>query len=144
MKLKIFFDKMINKQELRIQSHPDNKELISELKNYLGQELTVINPLNDRKIQVNLNSILVFQSEGTMCSVKMKNGELYLIKKRLKNIEILGYKDFVKINNQTIINIKEIKEFASATNARLEVVLNDKTSYFVNRHYVKLIKERLL
>ena len=78
-----------------------------------------------------------------MCSVKMKSGELYLINKRLKELESLNKNNFAKINNQTIINIDEIKEFSSAPNARLEVLLSDKSSYFVNRNYVKIIKERL-
>ncbi|MDK2562616.1 LytTR family transcriptional regulator DNA-binding domain-containing protein [Romboutsia sedimentorum] len=56
---------------------------------------------------------------------KMKSGELYLINKRLKELENVEEKYFVKINNKTIINIKEIEEFSSASNARLEVLLSD-------------------
>lgn len=55
----------------------------------------------------------------------MKSGELYLINKRLKELENVEEKYFVKINNKTIINIKEIEEFSSASNARLEVLLSD-------------------
>lgn len=146
MKINILLDKLINKEDLIIQTNPINSEVAESLKKYLenGLKITVINATNDRKIQVNINSILAFQSEGHMCSVKMKSGELYLINKRLKELENLDEKYFVKINNTTIININEIKEFSSASNARLEVFLSDKSSYFVNRHYVKIIKERLV
>ena len=51
---------------------------------------------------------------------------------------------YTEINNQTIINLNEVKEFSSAPNARLEVILSDGSFHFVNRHYVKTIKERLL
>jgi DNA-binding LytR/AlgR family response regulator len=145
MNISILLDKLINKEDLIIQTNPMNNELAQNLKNHLenGLKITVINAENDRKIQVNIHSILVFQSEGHMCSVKMKSGELYLINKRLKELESLDKNNFAKINNQTIINIDEIKEFSSAPNARLEVLLSDKSSYFVNRNYVKIIKERL-
>ncbi len=145
MNISILLDKLINKEDLIIQTNPMNNELAQNLKNHLenGLKITVINAENDRKLQVNIHSILVFQSEGHMCSVKMKSGELYLINKRLKELESLNKKHFAKINNQTIINIDEIKEFSSAPNARLEVLLSDKSSYFVNRNYVKIIKERL-
>lgn len=145
MKINILLDKLINKEDLIIQTNPINSEVAESLKKHLenGLKITVINATNDRKIQVNINSILAFQSEGHMCCVRMKSGELYLINKRLKELENLDEKYFVKINNTTIVNINEIKEFSSASNARLEVFLSDKSSYFVNRHYVKIIKERL-
>ncbi|CAM2874143.1 LytTR family DNA-binding domain-containing protein [Hathewaya histolytica] len=146
MKIKILLDKLINREDLVIKTHPDNSEFVENLKDYLERDskITVINAKNNRKIKVDIHSILVFQSEGNMCCLKMKTGELYLINKRLKELESLGYRHFIKINNQTIINMNEIQEFSGATNARLEVIMSDKTSYFVNRHYVKLIKERLL
>lgn len=145
MNIIILIDKLINKEDLIIKTNPVNSELAKSLKSYLenGMKVTVINAKNDRKVQVDTHSILVFQSEGHMCSVKLKSGELYLINKRLKELENLDKINFAKINNQTIININEIKEFSSAPNARLEVLLSDKSSYFVNRNYVKIIKERL-
>lgn len=145
MKINILLDKLMTKEELTIQVNPANNELAQSLKEHLDKsgKLTVINAKNDRKLQVDIHSILVFQSEGHMCSVKMKSGELYLINKRLKELEKLNEKHLVKINNQTIINLDEIKEFYSAPNARLEVLLSDQSLYFVNRNYVKIIKERL-
>lgn len=146
MKINILIDKVLNKDEIEIKVSPENINIGQDLKNYIRQisNLTVINATNDRKLQVNINDILEFQSEGHMCCVKMKSKELYLINKRLKEIEKLEYAHFIKINNQTIINLNEIKEFSSAPNARLEVILSDGASHFVNRHYVKIIKERLL
>jgi DNA-binding LytR/AlgR family response regulator len=145
MKINIFFDKLMSKEELIIKSNPENCYLVQEIKNNLENnfKITVINASNNRKLQINILSILVFQSEGHMCCVKVKSGEFYLINKRLKEVLELTKRDFVKINNQTIINLNEVKEFNSASNARLQVMLSDESSYFVNRHYVKLIKERL-
>lgn len=145
MKINILLDKFMNKEELIIQVNPANNELAQSLKDHIDKsgKLTVINAKNDRKIQVDIHSIIAFQSEGHMCCVKMKSGELYLINKRLKELEKLNEKHLVKINNQTIINLDEIKEFYSAPNARLEVLLSDESLYFVNRNYVKIIKERL-
>lgn len=146
MKINILIDKILGRDEVEIKVCPENVNLGHDLENYIRQisKLTVINTKNDSKIKVNINDILKFQSEGNMCCVKMKSKELYLINKRLKEIESLNYKNFVKINNQTIINLNEVKEFSSAPNARLEVILSDGSFHFVNRHYVKIIKERLL
>ncbi|OZI13198.1 DNA-binding protein [Bacillaceae bacterium SAOS 7] len=145
MKVSVLFDKLMNKEEVTIQTNPANSEIAHCLENYLkkGSKLTVINAKNNRKLQVDMHSILAFQSEGHMCSVKMKSSELYLINKRLKELECLAEKQLVKINNQTIINLDEVVEFSPAPNARLEVLMSDQSSYFVNRHYVKTIKERL-
>ncbi len=145
MKINILLDKFMNKEELTIQVNPANNELAQSLREHIDKsgKLTVINAKNDRKIQVDIHSIIAFQSEGHMCCVKMKSRELYLINKRLKELEKLNEKHLVKINNQTIINLDEIKEFYSASNARLEVLLSDESLYFVNRNYVKIIKERL-
>lgn len=145
MKINILFDKLMSKEELIIKSNPENCYLVQEIKNNLENnfKITVINASNNRKLQINILSILVFQSEGHMCCVKVKSGEFYLINKRLKEVLELTKRNFVKINNQTIINLNEVKEFNSASNARLQVMLSDESSYFVNRHYVKLIKERL-
>lgn len=146
MKINILIDKILSRDEVEIKVCPENVNLGHDLEIYIRQisKITVINTRNNSKIKVNINDILEFQSEGNMCCVKMKSKELYLINKRLKEIEGLNYKNFVKINNQTIINLNEIKEFSSASNARLEVILSDGSFHFVNRHYVKIIKERLL
>ncbi|WP_419743514.1 LytTR family DNA-binding domain-containing protein [Paraclostridium dentum] len=146
MKINILIDKILGRDEVEIKVCPENVNLGHDLENYIRQisKITVINTKNDSNIKVNLNDILKFQSEGNMCCVEMKSKELYLINKRLKEIEYLNYKSFVKINNQTIINLNEVKEFSSAPNARLEVILSDGSFHFVNRHYVKIIKERLL
>lgn len=146
MKINILIDKILSRDEVEIKVCPENVNLGHDLESYIRQisKITVINTKNDSKIKVNINDILKFQSEGNMCCVEMKSKELYLINKRLKEIESLNYKNFVKINNQTIINLNEVKEFSSATNARLEVILSDGSFHFVNRHYVKIIKERLL
>lgn len=146
MKINILIDKILGRDEVEIKVCPENVNLGHELESYIRQisKITVINTKNDSNIKVNINDILKFQSEGNMCCVEMKSKELYLINKRLKEIEGLNYKSFVKINNQTIINLNEVKEFSSAPNARLEVILSNGSFHFVNRHYVKIIKERLL
>lgn len=146
MKINILIDKILGRDEVEIKVCPENVNLGHELESYIRQisKITVINTKNNSKTKVNINDILEFQSEGNMCCVKMKSKELYLINKRLKEIESLNYKSFVKINNQTIVNLNEVKEFSSAPNARLEVILSDGSFHFVNRHYVKIIKERLL
>ncbi|WP_433945069.1 LytTR family DNA-binding domain-containing protein [Paenibacillus sp. SN-8-1] len=141
--MKIIFeaDSTINRNIAKVTTHPEEKGTWSSMKEALrgcDKQIIVINAKNDRNVQIPLNSIAAIQSEDRMCCVHLHNGEKYLLSKRLKVVEEeLGASDFLKINNQTIINTKYIKEFFSTEHARIKAVLTDNTSYLVSRHYIK-------
>lgn len=145
MKIKVLLDSLLSKNEIEIHSHPENKDISLKLKRFVEGEnkIALINASNNRNVNIPLSQVLCFQSEGNMCGVKTKDGEMYLINKRLKEIDAIGYSSFLKINNQTIINTNEIQEFVSASNARLMVTLKDNSNFYVNRFYVKSLKEIL-
>lgn len=87
---------------------------------------------------------MLIESEGRMCNVKTGGGDLYLLNMRLKVFEEKNRSSvFCRINNQTIINLRMVTEFQASDNARLEVVMADRSICFVNRYYVKLFREKL-
>ncbi|WJH30587.1 LytTR family transcriptional regulator [Paenibacillus sp. CC-CFT742] len=105
---------------------------------HLERQLVVINPKNNRNVQIQPSSILAIESEDRMCNVRVISGESYLLGKRLKYVEEdLDSSQFLKINNSTMINVKHIQTFAATDHARIQVELKDGSSYYVSRYYIK-------
>lgn len=140
-------DPELERNTAKIVTHPEERGEWSKIDKAIRdseRKLLVINAKNDRKIQVSLKSVAVIQSEDRFCNVRLITGESYLLNNRLKWVEeTLDSSDFLKINNQTMINLSYIREFSASNHARIQVVLQDDSSYFVNRHYLKQFKERL-
>lgn len=147
--MKILFetDRDMERSVARITTHPAEKQQWKSIKEAIDQaekKVTVIHAKNNRQIQVPLGSIAVVESEDRMCQVRLITGEAYLLPMRLKLVEeAFGSLQFLKINNQTIINLQYILEFSSADNARLKVLLKDGSGYYVSRHYIKSFWGRL-
>ncbi|AWB42990.1 hypothetical protein DCC85_01250 [Paenibacillus sp. CAA11] len=131
----------------RVTTHPQEKAQWGSIKEAISQtekKIIAIRARNNRQIPLPVSSIAVIQSEDRMCCVRVITGEMYLIPKRLKFVEEdLSKSCFLKINNQTVINTRYIKEFSSTEHARIEVTLKDGTSYLVSRHYIKKFRGSL-
>ncbi|WKY47763.1 LytTR family DNA-binding domain-containing protein [Eubacteriaceae bacterium ES3] len=140
-------DLRVEKDSAMILTHPEEsstKKQIEDLLHKNKKNITAINGLNNRNIQVSVDSILVIESEDRMCNLRLKNGEMYLYNKRLKVVEDELLADgLIRINNQTMVNIREVKEFSAASNARIEVILSDGLSYIISRYYVKAFRRAL-
>ncbi len=148
--MKIIFktDPQMEKNIALIFTHPNEnavKNKIEALIEKNQKKITAINGLNNRNIQISMDSILAIESEERMCNLRLKTGEMYLYKKRLKAAEADFSEDgFIRINNQTIVNIREVKEFVNTTNARIEVTLSDGSRYFISRYYINDFRRALL
>ncbi|OAB27029.1 hypothetical protein PMSD_23925 [Paenibacillus macquariensis subsp. defensor] len=140
-------DAGIDRSITKVTTHPAEQENWRNIKEAIDsseKKLVVMNPKNDRNVQILLSSIAVIDSEDRMCSVRVITGEMFLLNKRLKFVEeILDSPHFLKINNQTIVNTGYIKEFSSTDNARIKVILTDNSSYFVSRYYIKNFRGKL-
>lgn len=69
--------------------------------------------------------------------------EVYQSKLRLYEIEEqLPKMDFLRINRQTILNLRKMKSVASAGGQRIEVTLTNGDKLIVSRQYAPLLKER--
>lgn len=148
--MKIIFktDPDMDKNMALIFTHPNEYEIKNQIASLIEKNqkmITVINGRNNRNIQIPICSILAIESEDRMCNLRLKTGEMYLYKQRLKVAQADFSEDgFIRINNQTMVNIREVKEFASTTNARIEVTLSDGTQYFISRYYINHFRRALL
>lgn len=147
MKLIFKTDINIAAETALIFTHPHEPEIKQQIERAIqmnGKTITALNALNNRNIQVPIQTILIVESEERMCNLRLATGELYLYPKRLKYAETDFINNgFIRINNQTIVNIKEVKQFASTTNARIELTLSDGSTYFISRHYIQNFRRAL-
>ena len=147
--MKVIFEEelLMEKSMAKVITHPDEKSHWDSIQEAICQsetKLIVINAKNNRNVQIELSSVVAIESEDRLCCVRVITGERYLLNKRLKFVEEdLRSSQLVKINNQTIINTRHISEFSSTDHARIKVDLNDGSSYFVSRFYIKNFRGKL-
>lgn len=147
MKLIFKTDANIAAETALIFTHPKEPGIKQQIETAIQMNektITAVNTLNNRNIQVPIRTILIVESEERMCNLRLTTGEMYLYAKRLKYAEADFINNgFIRINNQTIINIKEVKQFTPTTNARIEISLSDGSTYFISRHYIKNFRRAL-
>ncbi|MGV8906210.1 MAG: LytTR family DNA-binding domain-containing protein [Acetobacterium sp.] len=147
MKLIFKTDKNIAAETALIFTHPNEQGIKQQIEIAIQtneKTITALNALNNRNIQVPIQAILIVESEERMCNLRLTTGEMYLYPKRLKYAEAdFVNNGFIRINNQALINIKEIKQFAPTTNARIEITLSDGSTYFISRHYIENFRRAL-
>lgn len=147
MKLIFKTDASITKETALIVTHPQDTLIKQQLERAVvmtEKNITAINPRNSRNIQVPIGTILIVESEERMCNLRLTTGEIYLYPKRHKYAEadFINH-GFIRINNQTIINSKAVKQFVPTTNARIELTLSDGSTYFISRHYINNFRRSL-
>ncbi|KNZ42773.1 LytTR family DNA-binding domain-containing protein [Acetobacterium bakii] len=147
MKLIFKTDKNMAAETALIFTHPNEQRIKQQIEIAVqtnGKTITALNALNNRNIQVPIQAILIVESEERMCNLRLTTGEMYLYMKRLKYAEVdFCSNGFIRINNQMIVNIKEVQQFAPTANARIEIILSDGSTYFISRHYIKNFRRAL-
>ncbi|MEK4848743.1 LytTR family DNA-binding domain-containing protein [Paenibacillus sp. FSL H7-0756] len=140
MEIRFEADPGMDRGWAKVVTHPAEQEQWKKLETAIQaaeKRITVINAGNNRQVTVEAGKVAAVEAEGRMCSVRLITGEMYLLNTRLKfALEVLDTPGFIKINNQTIINTRYIKEFSATANARVEVRLTDNTFYTVSRYYI--------
>ncbi len=119
---------------------------VTEEVNRLADQLTggtprLISGIRNEKIQVlpPEDLIRVYASGGKVFAVTAQ-GE-YTLRLRLYEMEQrLDHKQFVRISNSEIINMKKVKSFDLSITATICVELSDGTTTYVSRRYVSKIK----
>ncbi|QKS59089.1 LytTR family transcriptional regulator [Paenibacillus barcinonensis] len=148
-KMKVYFQESqeMQQNEVKVITHPAERSKWNPIREAIGQldtELIVIQASNNRNVMVKLSAVTAIESEERMCGVRVITGDRYLLNKRLKYVEKeLEDVSLVRINNQTIINIRHISNFAAASHARIQVNLTDGSSYYVSRFYIQNFRRRL-
>ena len=86
--------------------------------------------------------IFCFTTEGGKVYAVTEKEKL-LLKMRLYAIEEKLSRDFIKINQSTVISIKKIHRFDVSVTGTLKVIMKNGFTDYVSRRQIKNVKERL-
>ena len=139
-----FTNKKLKKDEVNInievaENNEQIENIIKYIKEFNQKETIVYDDYN--MVQININDILYFFSEGNYNFCKTKNKE-YRVKSKLYAIDKIS-NDFLRISKGCIINIKQVKSFDIGTNRRIIVRFNDNSEQFVSRRKIKEVMNYL-
>jgi DNA-binding LytR/AlgR family response regulator len=98
--------------------------------------------LDDQAYKLPVSSIFYAESVDLKTFVC---GESIVYRSKLKLYEIeeiLSNSDFLRINKQTIVNVKKIKSVSPAGDSRFQATLTNGEKVLVSRQYVPGLKER--
>lgn len=79
---------------------------------------------NDKVLLVDTSDIVLIESvDGTYCSIKLKNSDIYTSSRDLKLFEKVLVKtgDFIRINRSIIVNANFIKSYSKSEKCFLEL-----------------------
>lgn len=119
-------------------------ELVKEIyKSLLYFESSIIGKINNRNFSLPLNQIYYFDSVDNKTFAYDKD-KVYEINHRLYQLEDeLKSTPYIRVNKNTIINIKKLKSFKSTINGRMEATLINGEKIKITRNYVPMLKEKL-
>lgn len=141
MKCRVIIDET-HKEEVIIYAHKRD-EFVEQLENMIeGKNKTLIGYLRDEIVTLDTNNVFCFTVEnGKLYAICEK--DKYLLKTRLYAIEEMLDKNFIKINQSSIVNVNKISKFDASIGGALKVILKNGYVDYVSRRNTKNIKERL-
>lgn len=132
-------------EEIIVRAHSKRK-LIEDIERLILAEKhdtpPIIGYLGEDIVEIDLCDVMCFYIENKRLYASMKNRDL-LIKMRLYEIEERLGRDFLKINQSTIVNVKMIEKFSVSVGASLTVHLKNGRRDYVARRQLKAVKERM-
>ena len=143
--MKIIIDEKVKNNEIEviIKGSKDDDRVKNIYQTLLYYDQTIVGKINDKHIQIPLNHIYYFDTVEDKTFAYTKD-QIYDINHRLYQLEdILTNTPFLRVNKNTIINIKKIKSFHSTMNGRMEGKLLNKERVKISRRYVKDLKAKL-
>ncbi|MFB7158697.1 LytTR family DNA-binding domain-containing protein [Lysinibacillus sp. NPDC056232] len=145
MKFNYIWKNNQSSSEIEIISNPSNKELLSTIEQHFFQSITLsaTDFKTNRQVMIELNDIEAVEASGHFTKILLIDGTELLLNKILKELSYLESFGLVRINSM-ILNLNQIRSFASGSHARLEVITKQQNKYIVSRHYAKSIKEKLI
>ena len=131
-----------NEEKIIIYTKERNK-LIDEIEELILSHSVELTGYCDRQIQkLNPSDVYCFTLEDNKLYAITKNDK-WLLKLRLYQVEELLGKNFVKINQSCIANIKKIKKFDASFSGSMLVIFDNGHRDYVSRRQLKKVKERI-
>ena len=143
MKFEVIIDEKYEEPNIKVYTSSMTDEVSIILDMIKSHNNLCINGfLNNQLYIINLKDIFVIYSENGKVFVKTENAT-YLIKYRLYQIEQLLDKNFIRISNSEIINIKKVKNLDFSFLGTIKINFINDTYTFSSRRFIKKIKEYL-
>ena len=118
-------------------------ELIKSIEELVRGEEHYFTAQNGQSIKrLTEEEIFCFTTEGGKVYAYTEK-EKHLLKMRLYAIEEKLSRDFIKINQSTVISIKKIHRFDVSVTGTLKVIMKNGFTDYVSRRQIKNVKERL-
>ena len=129
-------------EEVIVYAH-ENRAVFTEIQRLLaGTETSLAGFEGDSIVVLKPREVSCFVSSGDKVFALM-GSHRYLVKKRLYQLEEQLGKDYIKINQSCLANIRQISRFSASIGGSLEVVFRDGYKDFVSRRELKNVKERI-
>lgn len=140
MELNVFVDKTKD-EKIDIFIH-EERRIIDDIKALLSEENSLLCYKNAEVYRLSFSDIVLFSVENDKVYAYSKD-EKYTLKERLYMIEEKMPDYFLKLNQSTLCNIREIKKFDCSVSGTLKVTFKNGLTDFVSRRQIKTVKERL-
>ena len=129
-------------EEVIVYVHQRSK-LSDDIEEYVtGYSSELIGYLDKSAVKLNQQDIFCIVVENNKIFALTEN-EKFRLKQRLYTLEEILNKDFVKINQSCIVNIKKIKKFDASFSGALSLTLKNGYKDYVSRRQLKFVKERI-
>ena len=129
-------------EEVYIYAHK-RSSLVDEIERLAAQTTPLIGYDQDRTaVPLHLEDVFCFAVQNNKV-VAITDTVTYTLRARLYQIEEILPKNFVKINQSCIANIRKIKCFCATFGGALRVTMQNGYEDYVSRRQVKHVKERL-
>lgn len=141
MKCTVTIDKS-REEEVLIYAHERNNTVNEILRIAGGENTELIGYADKSAFVIGYEDVYCFASEEGKVYAITENEKLQ-IKFRLYQIEEMAGKEFLKINQSCLVNVKKIERFSAAFSGTLVVKLKNGYTDYVSRRQLKIVKKRL-
>lgn len=144
MDIEIKLDSAYKTPKIIILTDTVNEEVSEILQRLKSSDREIVSGVSDGQVEIiKTEEIVRIYSSNKRVIIETENGEFYSKQRLYEFEEILDGRNFVRISNSEIVNLKKVKKLDLSFSGTICVkFLNGKTS-FASRRYVSRIKSIL-
>lgn len=144
MKISFLFHEKYKEPEIVICGAKKSKEL-AELKQIIAEAVDEKLTVYDDRDAVRITQGEVIRFYASRQRVYAQTADAtYLVRARLYELEDMLKKQFVRISNSEIVNVKKIRRMDTSISGTIHMYLQDGIETYVSRRYVSRIRDSLM
>jgi DNA-binding LytR/AlgR family response regulator len=142
MKIKVKIVPEMDDIIVEIQSHTLTKE-VKDIERYLSlYDLSLQGKKNDRIYTLSPQDVYYFDAIDHDVFAYTKD-DMFEVNYKLYQLEEMYHTLFLRVNKNTLVNLKMIQSFKASLNGRMEAELKNKDRIMISRMYVPKLKQLL-